>query len=146
MSRELRRNMRPHDNGHYDGDLAHARARERARRPKRGRLLADPGLRAEAQARLELEWSPEQIAAWLRAAYPSRPSWHVCHQTICQALCHGGKGGLSRQLTRKLRTGRPLRKRRRKPDRRRTRFTVPIVLTGRRPQRAGSGSATGKAT
>ena len=71
VSRELRRNMRPHDNGHYDGDLAHARARERARRPRRGRLLAEPGLRAEVQAKLELEWSPEQIAAWLRA--PTRP-------------------------------------------------------------------------
>ena len=81
VSRELQRNMRPHDNGHYDGDLAHVRARERARRPRRGRLLAEPGLRAEVQAKLELEWSPEQIAAWLRAAYPSRPSWHVCHET-----------------------------------------------------------------
>jgi transposase, IS30 family len=136
VSRELRRNMRPHDNGHYDGDLAHARARERARRPKRGRLLAHPGLRAAVQARLELEWSPEQIAAWLRAAYPAQPSWHVCHETIYQALYHGGKGGLSRQLTRKLRTGRPLRKRRRKPDQRRTRFSVPIVLIDHRPPAA----------
>jgi IS30 family transposase len=136
VSRELRRNTRPHDNGRYDGDLAHARARERARRPKRGRLLADPGLRAEVQAKLELEWSPEQIAAWLRAAYPDRPSWHVCHETVYQALYHGGKGGLSRQLTRRLRTGRPLRKRRRSPDRRRTRFTVPIVLIDQRPSAA----------
>jgi transposase, IS30 family len=32
VSRELRRNMGAHDNGRYDGDLAQARARERARR------------------------------------------------------------------------------------------------------------------
>ena len=36
VSRELRRNMRPHDGGVYDGDLAHARARERARRTAAG--------------------------------------------------------------------------------------------------------------
>jgi IS30 family transposase len=136
VSRELRRNMRPHDQGSYDGDLAHARARERARRPRRGRLLDDAGLRAEVQAKLELEWSPEQIAAHLRRAYPGRPGWHVCHETIYQALYHGGKGGLSRQLTKKLRTGRPLRKRRRRPDQRRTRFTTPAVLIDLRPEQA----------
>ncbi|WP_446696866.1 helix-turn-helix domain-containing protein [Streptomyces himalayensis] len=30
VSRELRRNSRPHDNGVYDADLAHHRCRERA--------------------------------------------------------------------------------------------------------------------
>jgi IS30 family transposase len=82
VSRELRRNVSPHDRGGYDGDLAHARARERAPRPRPGRLLADPQLRAEVQARLELEWSPEQVAAHLRRAYPDRPGWHLCHETI----------------------------------------------------------------
>lgn len=61
ISRETRRNSAPYDRG-YDGDMAHARARERARRPRRGRLLADAELRAQVQAKLELEWSPEQIA------------------------------------------------------------------------------------
>jgi transposase len=37
VSRELRRNLRPHDQHGYDGDLAHARARQRARRPRRVR-------------------------------------------------------------------------------------------------------------
>jgi transposase, IS30 family len=133
VSRELRRNMRPHDQGIYDGDLAHARARERARRQRCGRLLDDAGLRAEVQAKLELEWSPEQIAAHLRRAYPDRPAWHVCHETIYQALYHGGKGGLNRQLTKKLRTGRPLRRRRRRPSQRQARFTAPAVLIDHRP-------------
>jgi IS30 family transposase len=69
VSRELRRNMRPHDQGVYGGDLAHSRARERARRPRSGRLLANPELRAQVQAKLEVEWSPEQIAAWLRREF-----------------------------------------------------------------------------
>ena len=34
------------------------------------------------QAKLELEWSPEQIAAWLRRTFPERPGWHVCHKTM----------------------------------------------------------------
>lgn len=40
------RDNAPYDRG-YDGDLAHARAREPARRPRRGRLLADVELPAE---------------------------------------------------------------------------------------------------
>jgi DNA invertase Pin-like site-specific DNA recombinase len=66
ISRELRRNLLPHDGGVYDGDLAHARARERARRGRTGRLAVDQELRQVVQDKLELEWSPEQIAAWLR--------------------------------------------------------------------------------
>jgi IS30 family transposase len=133
ISRELRRNTLGHDQGVYDGDLAHARAGQRARRPRRGRLLQDEALRIEVQAKLELEWSPEQIAAYLRRSWPHRPGWHVCHETIYQALYHGGKGGLNRQLTRRLRTGRPLRKRRRRTDRRHPRFLAPALLIDHRP-------------
>jgi IS30 family transposase len=50
-----------------------------------------------------------------------------------QALYHGGRGGLSRQLTRRLRTSRPLRKRRRRADQRRSRFIAPAVLIDHRP-------------
>ncbi|MDW5327178.1 helix-turn-helix domain-containing protein [Plantactinospora sp. KLBMP9567] len=98
VSRELRRNVAAHDQD-YDGDLAHARARERARRSRPGRLLTDSLLRAAVRAKLELEWSPEQVAVWLRTQYPDQPGWHVCHETIYQALYHGGRGGLSRELT-----------------------------------------------
>jgi len=94
VSRELRRNLLIHDRNTYDGDLAHARARERARRVRRCRLAQDVALRDAVQTKLELEWSPEQIAAWLRETYPGQPSWHVCHETIYQALYHGGKAGL----------------------------------------------------
>ncbi len=132
VSRELRRNRLPHDR-HYDADLAHVRARERARRPRHGRLNRDGELRAVVQAKLEQEWSPEQIAGYLRAEFPDRPDWHLCHETIYQALYHGGAGGLSRTLTTRLRTGRPLRRRRRRADRRRVRFVVPSKLIDQRP-------------
>jgi transposase, IS30 family len=125
VSRELRRNLRPHDRGLYDGDLAHARARDRARRPRRPLLSREPELRRIVQDQLELEWSPAQIAAHLRETYPDRPAWQLCHETIYQGLYHGGRGGLSRTLIRELRTGRPLRKRRRNPAVRTPRFLAP---------------------
>jgi transposase, IS30 family len=85
ISRELHRNSALHDHGGYDGDLAHSCARERLERPRNGRFAAEPGLREAVQAKLELEWSPEKNAAWLRTEYPDQPRWHVCHETIYQA-------------------------------------------------------------
>lgn len=132
ISRELRRNTAAHDRS-YDGDLAHARSRERLRRPRRGRLLVDRELRSHVQDKLEQEWSPEQIANWLRLTFADRSDWHLCHETIYQALYLGGRGGLRRQLTCRLRTGQPLRKRRRRATERRTRFVVPGRLIDERP-------------
>ena len=88
-------------------------------------MAREPELRQVVQDRLHEEWSPAQIAAHWRETYPDRPAWHLCHETIYQALYHGGKGGLSRTLTKKLRTGRPLRKHRRSPVARSPRFIAP---------------------
>ena len=133
VSRELRRNTAKHDRGSYDAPLAHSRARAREARPGRSRLASDLELRGVVQERLEIEWSPEQIAAHLRVTFPDRQSWHLCHETIYQALYRGARGGLNRRLTKRLRTGRPLRKRRRRPDERRSRFVVPHQRIENRP-------------
>jgi IS30 family transposase len=133
VSRELRRHLKPHDKGVYDADLAHARARDNARRERAGVLVVDRELRNLVKAKLEDTWSPQQVSAWLRTEYPDRPEWHLCHETIYQALYLGRKGGLSRALTAKLRTGRPLRKRRRKATERTTRYIAPAVLIHCRP-------------
>ncbi len=143
VSRELRRNARSHDRGIYDAVLAHARAQEQAGRVKTPILARDPELRALVQAKLEVEWSPEQIAGWLRVTYPERSGWHLCHETIYQALYHAHRTGLARGLTRRLRTGRPLRKRRRRPDRRQVRFTQPGRLIHERPRVVESRSRYG---
>lgn len=134
VSRELRRNTAGHDRCGYDATLAHSRARERARRRKPARLSQDAGLRQVVQDKLELEWSPEQIAHWIRLNHPDRPAWHVCHETIYQALYNGARAGLSRQLTKKLRTGRPLRKRRRRAHERSPRFIASSALIDARPE------------
>ncbi|GCE02601.1 IS30 family transposase [Embleya hyalina] len=136
VSRELRRNSRSHDNGVYDADLAHQRSGERFRRLRRVKLAADLVLKAEVQARLDQDWSPEQIAAHLRCLWPDRPDRperHLCHETIYRSLYQGVRGGLSRTLTKRLRTGRPLRKRRRRSDQRAARFILPPVLIDHRP-------------
>ncbi|MFI7114550.1 helix-turn-helix domain-containing protein [Nonomuraea sp. NPDC050227] len=72
ISRELRRNALPHDRGVYDGDLAHARVRQRARGPRQGQLPADAQLRAEVQAKLEQDWP--RADRCLLAQYVSGPA------------------------------------------------------------------------
>lgn len=128
VSRELRRNIRKHDHC-YDADLAHARARQRAHRRRPSRLTGDADLRAAVKDKLELEWSPEQICGWLRET-STRRDWWLCPETIYQAVY---RGVLDRRLTAKLRTGRPLRKRRRRPTERSPRFISPGALLDQRP-------------
>ncbi len=57
----------------------------------------------------------------------------VTHETIYRALYAQAKGGLMREVSRRLRTGRSIRKRRRRPDQRTARFTHPMVLISQRP-------------
>ena len=133
ISWELRRNMRRHDRGKYDAVLAHARSREKARRDRGGWIGKDPVLRDLVQEKLTQDWSPEQISFWLRETHPQKKSWHVCHETIYQAVYWPRNSGLTRKLTTHLRTGRPLRKRRRRPDVRTPRFIAPATLIDHRP-------------
>jgi len=58
--------------------------------------------------------------------------------SVCGGSGDGGKGGLSRELTKKLRTGRPLRKRRRNSSQRQARFIAPSVLIDHRPEEAAT--------
>src|SRR5438034_4211527 len=63
VSREISRN------GGYDryrAALADERAWVRTRRPKRCKLTNNPGLRQAVVRKLRLNWSPEQIAGWLK--------------------------------------------------------------------------------
>lgn len=148
VSRELRRNTLAHHKGIYDAPLAYARAGARGARPGRSRLAQDSELRAVVQDRLELEWSPKQIAARLAEVFPDRPDRQLCHETIYQALHRGGRGGLNRKLTRRLRIGRPLRKRRRSASERRSRYVLPHQSIEQRPAivRNAAAWATGQET
>jgi len=50
--------------------------------------------------------SPEQISGRLRQDFPDDPEMQVSHETIYQSLYVLSRGGLKRELVKKLRTGR----------------------------------------
>ena len=90
--------------------LAQARSEARARRPKTGKLAGCRELCATVEGLLRKRYSPEQIAGVLTLTYPDRAEMQVSHETIYKALYVQGRGGLRRELTQCLRTGRALRK------------------------------------
>lgn len=96
---------------------AEHRASAAARRSSK--LATRPRLRQRVQALLEEDYSPEQVAASLRMEFPDEPEMWVSHETIYKALYVQGRGELRRDLHRRLRTGRALRRPQRRPDERR---------------------------
>ena len=86
------------------------------------------------QARLKEKWSPQQICHALPTEFPGQRERHVVHETIYQALCVQGRGGLRRELVTALRTGRARRKPHRRSDARRQGCIVdPTVMISERP-------------
>ena len=69
----------------------------------------------------------------LAGGLPGQPTLACVPRDDLPGAASRGKGGLSRQLTARLRTGRPLRKRRRQPCERRIRFIAPALLIDHRP-------------
>jgi transposase, IS30 family len=130
ISRELRRGMGWHKDG-YRASVAQARADERCRRPKPRRLQTNAALRAIVEAKLAYRWSPEQIRDWLPKSYPDDAEMRVSHEAIYQALYVQGRGGLRRELAACLRTGRAIRKPRRRSDERRGRIPGMISISER---------------
>jgi IS30 family transposase len=107
ISRELRRHGGA---AAYRATAADAAAWARARRPKRCRLATNRRLRRVVERKLRRDWSPEQIAAWLRGRYPDDPTMHVAHETIYQALYVQARGALKRSLVAHLRRGQAYRR------------------------------------
>ena len=89
---------------------ADRRAVRKMRRPKPAKLAVCPRLREAVEGKLELCWSPQQIAAWLKLAYPGDPEMRVSHETIYLSLFVQARGALRKELTRCLRTGRARRR------------------------------------
>jgi IS30 family transposase len=89
---------------------ADRRAVRLMRRPKPAKLAVCPRLREAVEGKLELRWSPQQIAAWLALAYPDDPEMRVSHETIYLSLFVQARGALRKELFRCLRTGRARRR------------------------------------
>jgi IS30 family transposase len=60
--------------------------------------------------KLRLEWSPEQIAGWLKRRYPDRQELQISHETIYRSLFIQARGVLKKELVRHLRTRRTMRR------------------------------------
>jgi transposase, IS30 family len=118
----------------YSAAGAQARAQDRARRPKPGKLAGNQRLRDEVQNRLTDEHSPEQIARRLRCDFPDDAEMWVSHETIYQSIYVQGRGNLRRELHTCLRTGRALRKPKRRADSRRGRIPDMVNISQRPPE------------
>ena len=93
----------------YRAAAADQRAWARATRPKACKLAANPHLAGVVADKLARRWSPQQIAGWLKLAYPDNPEMHVSHESIYRTLFVQSRGALRRELTAHLRTGRVIR-------------------------------------
>ena len=105
--REIARNRKP--DGRYQPWYAHNQAFLRRRRPRPRRLSVDAELREVVAGKLARHWSPAQISRWLRRRYRRRPAWHLCTETIYEAVYRGLVVPVNGQ---NLRTGRTYRHRR----------------------------------
>ena len=91
----------------YRAAPADQQAWARARRRKACKLATHRTLRAIVAEKLQQEqWSPEQIAGWLKATYPNDAEMQVSHETIYRTLFIQSRGALRKELTQHLRTGR----------------------------------------
>ena len=72
-------------------------------RPKRCRLATHSALRDAVATKLAHAWAPQQIAGWLRRAYPNDPTMHVSHETIYLSLFVQSRGVLKKALQAQLR-------------------------------------------
>ena len=89
VSREVQRHR---GRRRYRAAAADSAAWARGRRPKRCRLATHPALRDAVATQLAHAWSPQQIAGWLRRAYPNDPTMHVSHETIYLSLFVQSRG------------------------------------------------------
>ncbi len=94
----------------YRAQKAEERAWERARRPKRCRLVIDERLRDVVARKLREDWSPEQISGWLKKLYPDDEEMRISHETIYRTLFVQSRGALKRELLAHLRSRRIMRK------------------------------------
>lgn len=94
----------------YRAFTADKRARRRTRRPKQCLLARDERLRQLVTQKLLIDWSPEQISAWLKKVYPKDETMRVSHETIYRSLFVQARGVLKQELTTHLRRGRTLRR------------------------------------
>ena len=131
MSREIARN-----GGHkrYRAAAADQRAWAEALRPKACKRVRYPRLRHAVARKLRQNWSPAQIAGWLKRTYPDNEAYHVSHKTIYRRLYVQARGVLQQALMQHLRSKRPIRRSRHATQKADQRGRIPdAVSISKRP-------------
>lgn len=133
VSREIDRNG---GRCRYRANVADERTWDRARRPKLCRLAQNGVLRRIVANKLAQDWSPEQIAGWLKCTYSEDESLHVSHETIYKSLFVQSRGVLKKELQKHLRTRRPFRQSRKHNNRgaRRGQIIDGVSISDRPPE------------
>ena len=111
VSREVHRNG---GRRRYRASKADLCAWDRAHRPKTCKLAQNPALARIVASKLQLQWSPEQIAGWSKQAYPDDENYQVSHETIYKSLFIQARGALKKELLQHLRKTRAMRRSRHK--------------------------------
>ena len=107
VSREINRNG---GRRHYRANKADQAAWDRAHRPKTCKLAQNRALARIVASKLQLEWSPRQIAGWLKRTYPDDENDQVSHETIYRTLFIQARGALKKELLQHLRRTRGMRR------------------------------------
>jgi IS30 family transposase len=107
ISREIMRNGGQEC---YRASQADQAAWDRANRPKTCRLVKNRTLAHIVAGKLQLLWSPEQIAGWLKRTYPDDENFRVSHETIYRSLFIQARGALKKELLQHLRRTRAMRR------------------------------------
>ena len=107
ISREIRLNG---GRRRYRANKADQAAWDRAHRPKTCKLAENRALARLIAKKLQLQWSPRQIAGWLKRTFPDDESFQVSHETIYKTLFIQARGALKRELLQHLRRTRGMRR------------------------------------
>lgn len=107
ISRELKRNGGMQG---YRANNADQLEWERAHRPQICKLVRNRELAQVVASKLRLQWSPEQIAGWLKHVYAVNRDYQVSHETIYRSLYIQARGALKRELLEHLRRSRAMRR------------------------------------
>lgn len=107
VSREIARHG---GRARYRAAEAESQAWDQARRPKACLLARHSRLQRVVAGRLQLDWSPQQIAGWLRVHFANDGGMRVSHETIYRSLFIQARGVLKRELIGHLRSRRVMRR------------------------------------
>ena len=107
ISRELTRNGGYED---YRASAADQATWDRAHRPKPCKLARNRSLAKVVATKLTQQWSPQQIAGWMKRQHPDREDARVSHETIYRSLYIQARGVLKKELQACLRTQRTIRR------------------------------------